>query len=273
MQEGDAPMNRSLLLMPALAAALCLQTALAAGPALPYPIVDTAQDRCFSNTQEIAYPQPGQPFYGQDAQYQGLAPAYRDNGDGTVSDANTGLMWVKTPDLSRKATYAEAVAGAAACRVGGYDDWRLPTIKELYSLMDFRGYSGDTVAESKPYLDTRYFDFVYGDLSPGERLIDAQYWSATEYVGTTMNDDATVFGVNFADGRIKGYPKLRAADRRRGADTSSATCAATRSTARNDFVDNGDGTVTDRATGLMWTKRDSGKAMDWQAALKTAPRT
>ncbi len=148
-------MTRSLLLAAALAVAFCLQTASAAGPPLPYPIVDTAQDRCFSNTRETAYPRPGQPFYGQDAQYQGLAPAYRDNGDGTVSDLNTGLMWVKTPDLARKATYAQAVAGAATCRVGGHDDWRLPTIKELYSLMDFRGYSGDTAAAVRSPTSTR----------------------------------------------------------------------------------------------------------------------
>ena len=43
----------------------------------------------------------------------------------------------------------------------------------------------------------------------GERAIDCQDWSATQYVGTTMNGNPTVFGVNFADGRIKGYPQVR----------------------------------------------------------------
>jgi hypothetical protein len=36
---------------------------------------------------------------------------------------------------------------------------------------------------------------------------------------------------------------------------------------KNDFHDNGDGTITDRATGLMWSKADSGKGMNWEAAL------
>ena len=36
---------------------------------------------------------------------------------------------------------------------------------------------------------------------------------------------------------------------------------------KNDFHDNGDGTITDRATGLMWSKADSGKGMNWQDAL------
>ncbi len=135
--------------------------------------------------------------------------------------------------------------------------------------MDFRGYSARTVAESRPYLDTHYFGFVYGNQSQGERLIDAQYWSATEYVGTTMRGDPTVFGVNFADGRIKGYPKLRG----RLQTVARHFVRYVRGNpqyGRNDFVDNGDGTVTDRATGLMWTKRDSGTAMNWEAALKCA---
>ena len=36
---------------------------------------------------------------------------------------------------------------------------------------------------------------------------------------------------------------------------------------KNDFQDNGDGTITDRATGLMWSKADSGQGMNWQDAL------
>ncbi len=36
----------------------------------------------------------------------------------------------------------------------------------------------------------------------------------------------------------------------------------------NDFVDNGDGTVTDRATGLMWEKKGSEKHKDWYWAKK-----
>ncbi len=132
--------------------------------------------------------------------------------------------------------------------------------------MDFRGSSGRTVAESRPYLDTRFFDFVYGDEKKGERLIDAQYWSSTEYVGTTMGHNATVFGVNFADGRIKGYPRSIPG-------RSVHFVRYVRGNPRygiNDFADPGDGTVTDRATGLMWQKADAGTPMDWQAALKYA---
>ena len=81
-----------------------------------YAIVGTGQTRCYDNNQEIPAPQPGQPFYGQDAQHPGPLPAYTDNGDGTVSDLHTGLMWV----LARGAKVTWDAAAA------GHDDWRMP---------------------------------------------------------------------------------------------------------------------------------------------------
>ena len=38
----------------------------------------------------------------------------------------------------------------------------------------------------------------------------------------------------------------------------------------NNFTDNGDGTITDSSTGLMWMKNDSGTTMNWSAALNYA---
>jgi hypothetical protein len=234
---------------------------------LTYVVVDTGQDRCFGVDREIVYPRPGDVFDGQDAQYQGRSPAYRDNGDGTVSDLNTGLMWQKTPDLENRVTFVQAAAGAQPFRLAGYTDWRLPTIKELYSLIDFRGYCVRTAQRSRAYIDTAFFAFVWGDVRRGERLIDAQYWSATEYCGKTMQGNPTVFGVNFADGRIKGYPKVSP---RGEARHFVRYVRGNPAYGVNHFVDNGDGTVTDHATGLMWQKEDSGQAMDWQAALAYA---
>lgn len=232
-----------------------------------YTVVDTGQTKCFDNWQEIAPPKSGQPFHGQDAQYHGPQPAYQDNGDGTITDLNTGLMWQKQFDLGRKQTFAEAKAGAAKCKTGGHTDWRLPTIKELYSLINFSGGMGNWPA--KPYLDTKYFQFIYGDPNQGEREIDAQYWSATEYVGRTMRGAATVFGVNFADGRIKGYPR----DFGMGGQPFREFVRYVRGNpnyGRNDFHDSGDGTILDRATGLIWQKGDSGKALNWEQALAYA---
>ena len=260
-------MKSCLRLLVRLLGAGLLVIGVRAAPA--YTIVGTGQTKCYDNAREIAAPKPGQSFYGQDAQRPGVAPAYRDNGDGTVSDLNTGLMWVQS--RGAKVTWDAAMSGAKPCRVGGYTDWRVPSIKELYSLILFTGECHGPMAGGKPFLDTNHFRFAYGDVSRGERPIDCQDWSATEYLGTTMNGNPTVFGVNFADGRIKGYPKtLR---RREGMRTNKLYVRYVRGNPRygsNDFHDNGDGTVTDRATGLMWTKADSGKGVNWQQALAYA---
>ena len=228
----------------------------------PYPIVGTGQTKCYDARTEIPAPQPAAPFFGQDAQHPGPAPAYQDNADGTISDTVTGLMWVKA--RGSKVTWNQASADAPNCRVAGHTDWRMPTIKELYSLINFTGAFRLNAQQSTPYLNTRIFDFKYGDLSLGEREIDCQDWSATTYVGTTMNGNPTAFGVNFADGRIKGYPKSTP----RGDNKRYVRYVrGNPSYGRNDFHDNKDGTITDRATTLTWSKDDSAKGMDWPTAL------
>jgi hypothetical protein len=234
-----------------------------------YTVVGTGQTRCYNNTCAISPPRPGEPFYGQDAQHPGPAPAYRDNHDGTVTDLNTGLMWVQA--RGAKVTWDSAMAGAKPCRVGGHSDWRVPSIKELYSLILFTGECRGPMMVSKPFLDTNYFRFAYGDTTRGERIIDCQDWSSTEYLGTTMNGNPTVFGVNFADGRIKGYPKTtRGPEGQRSKLLHVRYVRGTLSYGRNEFHDCGDGTVTDRATGLMWSKADSGKGMNWEQSLAYA---
>ena len=263
---------------------VALAGALAGGTAAAYEVVDTGQDQCFGSELPIDCPDPGEPFRGQDAQYEGAAPSFEVGDDGlTVFDLQTGLTWVQCPDTngdglldsSDKLTWPELGAYPAVLNAqsfGGFDDWRVPTIKELYSLIDFRGldpsgWQGGT-EDLVPFIDTAYFDFVYGDESAGERLIDAQYWSATEYVGTIFHGDAAVFGVNFADGRIKGYPRDNGPG---GAMTQFARLVRGNADyAHNEFVDNGDGTVTDLATGLMWMQADCGEGLDWEAALAYA---
>jgi hypothetical protein len=256
---------------------LCLGLILAKGmlpssaqPALsrPYPIVDTGMVDFYSNTTTIPQPVEGSPFYGQDAQYQINPPAYTDNGDGTITDNVTGLMWAKA--MGDKLTWAEATQTASTFALGGYRDWRVPTIKELYSLIQFTGRVANQQA-IHPFIDTQYFEQPLGNPRQGEREIDAQTWSATAYVGRTMNRDETVFGVNFVDGRIKGYPKY---DPRTGQPNRMYFRFVRGNLAygNNQLVANGDGTVTDRATGLMWQQADSGRGMDWEAALQYAER-
>jgi hypothetical protein len=156
--------------------------------------------------------------------------------------------------------------------LGGYDDWRVPTIKELYSLIDYRGgYTGDP-ATSRPYIDTKYFDFAYGDgkglgdAAHGRRPIDVQEWSATPYVGKTMGRDDTVFGVNFADGRIKGYPVMDPANRMQTPNRLAVRLVRGNPYGQNAFKARPD-VVEDHATGLMWQRKNDGTAKSWSAAL------
>ncbi len=239
------------------------------GEAKPsYPIVDTGVATFYSNDAVIPAPAEGAPFYGQDATYQGNEPSYTDNGDGTITDNVTGLMWQK--DMGSKMSFDEAAAVAPSLRLGGYADWRIPSIKELYSLILFTGQSKGESAV-KAFIDESYFIQPLGDTAQGERPIDAQTWSATKYVGTTMRGNETIFGVNFVDGRIKGYPKIGNRTGRSSANRMFFRMVrGNPAYGRNDFVDNNDGTISDRATGLMWQKADDGTARDWESSLAYA---
>ena len=246
------------------------------GVAGAYPIVSTDQAACYGAASCAPCPSFGGAFFGQDAQYARNAPAYQDNSDGTVTDLVTGLMWQKDPGAKMNRT--QALAALEGFELAGYDDWRLPTIKELYSLILFSGtdVSGCSDEASCPTLVpfiADVFEYQYGETSAGERLIDSQYMSSTLYVSTTMNGDETAFGVNFADGRIKGYG-LRDPQGNGEKTFFVQYVRAGAGYGVNDFEDKGDGTVIDHATGLLWSKQDSGGfgvgasgAMTWEAAL------
>ncbi|MCA3593985.1 MAG: DUF1566 domain-containing protein [Methylobacterium sp.] len=253
--------------------ALCVGAGLAcaAGADAHYPIVGSGQDQCFSERGAIIdCPIAGRPLRGQDAQHPGNRPRYRDNGDGTVSDPVTGLVWAKA--ASAPLAFAEIEPYARKSRLGGHDDWRVPNIRELYSLIDYRGgYSGDP-ATSRPYMDLSAFDFAYapgtglGDAAQRRRPIDVQEWSATRYVGRTMGRDDTVFGVNFADGRIKGYPMMDPMNRMRSLNRLAVRLVRGPPYGQNDFEARRE-SVMDRATRLEWQRREDGSARSWGDAL------
>jgi len=247
--------------------------------ARPYAIVDTAQDGFYDNTDDIPAPGTNDAFHGQDACYDGNQPAYLVSPDGlTVYDYNTGLTWTRSHDWNDdgdldaddKMYQSAAVTYAAtlnASEYGGYSDWRLPSIKELYSLMDFRGTDPNVEATDSsgltPFIDDTVFEIGYGDIGAGERLIDSQFATTTIYVDYVMGNQEAMFGLNLVDGRIKGYP------------TQNKTyyayyCRGNTSYGINSFENNGDATITDHATGLMWAQGDSIVGMDWSNALTYA---
>ncbi|WP_103191570.1 Lcl C-terminal domain-containing protein [Formosa algae] len=238
-----------------------------------FVLSDTGQDVFYDDDGVvISKPEEDEEYYGQDAQYTGIPSAYKDNEDGTVTDLNTGLMWQKTPDNNRHNFY-DAFTYVDELEIGGYTDWRLPTIKELYSLVNSNGeLNPKDLSQSKPYIDTNYFDFKYDERMP----YAGQYWSSTKYVkGPIQNIEIEgAFGFNFADGHIKAYETGLYYNGEGGVRNPGNLIRAVRGKEKvygvNDFEANTDGTVTDKATGLMWQQTDSGQTYNWKAALNYA---
>lgn len=232
---------------------------------VPGPVVATGQDRCYGPAGPIACPPPGAPLHGQDAQHPGHRPAYRDLGGGVVRDLVTGLDWARAP--LGPMSYAAALAAARDSRLGGHADWRVPGIHELYSLIDFRGGFRGRPEQSRPYLDTGVFAFRYADRADGRRPIDVQEWSSTPVRAPLMGQAANQYGVNFADGRVKGYPLMDPRSGMTEPNRLMVRLVRGRPYGMPDLQDRGDGTVLDRASGLVWQRTDSATAMDWPAAL------
>ncbi len=239
-----------------------------------FPIVGTNQTEYFDNTTIISAPGIGSDFYGQNADYPGNTPQYVDNGDGTVTDMVTGLMWQSNfdhngdgnIDVSDKLSYNDLLALPQTCVTGGHTDWRVPTLKEQYSLImfsgrDVSGYSGTDTESLTPFINTDYFNFAYGDTDNGERIIDVQCASTNVSVG---NMEQMIFGVNFADGRIKAYGSNMMGQEK---TFNYLMVRGNTSYGQNSFVDNSDGTISDLATGLMWMKDNSDTCMIWKDAL------
>ena len=251
--------------------------------AQPYTIVDTGQTSCYNTSGVITAPTAGQPFYGQDAECFGNQFSYTLSGDGkTVHDNNTGLTWMRSPNLTltppvrtdrmTNGAFPFWVAKVNATNWGGYSDWRLPTLKELYSLFDCRGtdpssYTGTDLSVLTPFIDTNYFLFAWGNTTTGERLIDQQYASSTTFILDPSELGCQKdFGVNFSDGRIKGYDETDALSHTLKTFYVQLVRGGTNGGC-NSFANHDDGTVTDQATGLIWSRTDNGSSLLWSNAL------
>jgi hypothetical protein len=234
-------------------------------PAYPgcYPVIGTSQIKCYDSSGNIITPVSGQAFYGQDAQYTHRAPNYTKNTNGlTIKDEVTGLTWQKSyekPTFGGMYYWAETqtlVDNLNSQNYGGYNDWRLPTIKELYSL--WNGSAG------WPYIDTNYFEIKYTD---EQDLSHAIFWSSDKYTGVMGNVSGgtpgaeLAFGVNFGTGHIKAYSISV------GPKHFVRCVRGNLAYAVNLFQNNNDGTISDLATGLMWPQNDNGSGIDWEHAL------
>jgi len=230
-----------------------------------YPIVGTSQTGIWDGIGNSITPASNEAFYGQDAQFTHSTPVYTKSSDGlTVKDEVTGLTWQKTYDSGTYywASIQTVVDNLNTQNYGGYNDWRVPTIKELYSL--WNGSVG------WPYIDTEYFDIKYTD---EQDLSHAIFWSSDKYTGVLGNisggngeaaGDELAFGVNFGTGHIKSYSISS------GPKHFVRCVRGNLSYGVNLFQNNNDGTISDLATGLMWQQNDNGSGMDWEHALAYA---
>lgn len=111
-------------------------------------------------------------YPGDDGTYQkGIDFNYVDNGDGTVTDNATGLVWASDGNgigcaSGAMLTWAQAVDWANTLVFAGYYDWRLPNVRELETLLNSGVYA--------PALDSYFFTNTRSGLND-------YYWSSTTY--------------------------------------------------------------------------------------------
>jgi len=78
-------------------------------------------------------------------------PRFTDNGNETVTDNLTGLMWSKNANIGGATIGFEALKVCENLELGGYKDWRLPNVKELQTLID---YSSTLAFPKEPFVNT-----------------------------------------------------------------------------------------------------------------------
>ena len=202
---------------------------------LPFKLPDTGQLDRYTSTP------------GEDADFIINPISLTDNGNGTITDNNTGLMWQKTD--GGEMTFENAGAFCNNLRLGGHADWRLPTSIELFSINNY-----DCL---NPALDTTYF-----------ARTQAQYWWTSE----KRADDSTYVWVVNAGGGIGAHPKTETVS----AGGSKLFCVRairnlySTTFSVSHFTDQGNGTIKDNYTGLTWQKIQSPDTMSWEEALAYA---
>lgn len=198
------------------------------------------------------------------------SPRFTEDEDGIITDDLTGLMWRKDAGAGNR-SWSSAVSYANNLTFGGYTDWRLPNVNELQSLVN--------AEERYPrtWLNNQGFDYVRS----------ADYWCST-----TSATDPYVYAwiLHFDNG---GYvartnkPTPRYAWAMRDGYSGTVSLPKTGQTypyymgddgelekgiswPSPRFLDNGNDTVTDNLTGLIWERSPSRTARTWDDAVAYA---
>lgn len=149
---------------------------------------DTNQYLCYDGSGVIPCPNPGESYYGQDAQYNDTMMNFRAT-PLTVIDNVTDLEWQRFVEL-RDADWDEASSYCENLVLDSRSDWRLPTRIELATVVDYGGIF--------PAIDVYLF--------PDNSFHD--YWASTEYAGASTS----AWYVDFTEGAVSYMPKASAAD-------------------------------------------------------------
>jgi hypothetical protein len=165
--------------------------------------------------------------------------SYTVNGDGTVTDDLTGLMWQQMLAPSPY-TWADAQTFCSNLTLSTYHDWRLPTFIEAVSLIDY--------SQSPPAVSLTAF--------PGTPWVDV--WSSTPFAAA-LSDAREVY---FSSGDTGHDPVL---------GTNYVLCARGPAGATSPAIPParytfGTGTVYDNKTGLTWQRAMSSQTFDWADA-------
>lgn len=168
-------------------------------------------------------------------------PTYKDNGDGTITQVGEYLMWEKDPYDRAEHGSVNWISGQRYCRdleLGGFDNWRFPTIEELEGLVDTR------------YQPT--FDPIFPNTYGGN------YWSSTE---TSQYSIAAVnfkFGYRTVSGNQSPGLGIKCVR------TTGAWYEDTLVVQRRFLL--ADGFMQDTVTGVSWDLAPSEDTMNWEEA-------
>ncbi|MDZ4184788.1 MAG: DUF1566 domain-containing protein [Desulfuromonadales bacterium] len=278
-----------------VAIVLAATCALAVSVTLP----QTGQTTCFdSSGTEINCAGTGQDGEHR-AGVQWPASRFIDNGNGTLTDNLTGLVWLKNANCAGDLYWNDALSWANSLASGACDltdgssagEWRLPNILELESLVNVdhgTASCGGTACNSPAaWLASQGFaNMGYGYYFSSSTAIQGGYhdnaWTVDmDDYGNLIHGskDANYFAL-----AVKGTSTGPAPVWRTGQTTcydSSGSLVACAGTGQDAdilagaawpdprFTDNSDGTVTDNLTGLVWLKNAncSGGARNWPIAL------
>jgi Protein of unknown function (DUF1566)/Abnormal spindle-like microcephaly-assoc'd, ASPM-SPD-2-Hydin/YHYH protein len=180
---------------------------------------------------------------GEDSDYTLNAPSFTDNGNSTITDNVTGLMWQKTDN--GETTWENAVSNAASITTGGHTDWRLPTPLEALSILNHH---------SNPATFSTYF------LDPASGA--AGYWWTSDLFGASTTN---VWCTNKGGG-LGPKPKSETLSAGGTLRYHARYVRGTKANNGHNLVNNNNGTITDTDTKLMWTQVPS-TAKSWNDAL------